>query len=82
MNQEEGQFNYPIWWIQKVKKQYKSDWENILNVYAILLPFNSISLIKIFNVFCPKLKPPSKADSTFTSNHELIDFVKKLTETK
>ena len=32
MNQEEGQFNYPIWWIQKVKKQYKSDWENILNI--------------------------------------------------
>ena len=32
LNQEEGQFNYPIWWIQKVKKQYKSDWENILNI--------------------------------------------------
>ena len=32
LEQEEGQFNYPIWWIQKVKKQYKSDWENILNI--------------------------------------------------
>lgn len=32
LKQEEGQFNYPIWWIQKVKKQYKSDWENILNI--------------------------------------------------
>ena len=32
LEQEEGQFNYPIWWIQKLKKQYKSDWENILNI--------------------------------------------------
>ena len=32
LEQEEGQFNYPIWWIQKVKKQYKSNWENILNI--------------------------------------------------
>ena len=32
LEQEESQFNYPIWWIQKVKKQYKSDWENILNI--------------------------------------------------
>ena len=32
LEQEEGQFNYPTWWIQKVKKQYKSDWENILNI--------------------------------------------------
>ena len=32
MEHEESQFNYPIWWIQKVKKQYKSDWENILNI--------------------------------------------------
>ena len=32
LEQEEGQFNYPIWWIQKIKKQYKSDWENILNI--------------------------------------------------
>ena len=32
LKQEEGQFNYPIWWIQKVKKQYKNDWENILNI--------------------------------------------------
>ena len=32
LEQEEGQFNYPIWWIQKIKKQYKSNWENILNI--------------------------------------------------
>jgi 16S rRNA (cytosine967-C5)-methyltransferase len=32
LEQEEGQFNYPIWWIQKVKKQYKSNWKNILNI--------------------------------------------------
>lgn len=32
LDQEESQFNYPIWWIQKVKKQYKSDWEDILNI--------------------------------------------------
>ena len=32
LEQEECQFNYPIWWIQKVKKQYKSNWENILNI--------------------------------------------------
>ena len=32
LKQEEVKFNYPIWWIQKVKKQYKSDWENILNI--------------------------------------------------
>ena len=32
LEQEEGQFNYPTWWIQKVKKQYKSNWENILNI--------------------------------------------------
>tara|TARA_B100000035_G_scaffold24868_1_gene19498 strand:+ start:4307 stop:5578 length:1272 start_codon:yes stop_codon:yes gene_type:complete len=32
IGQEESQFNYPIWWIKKVKKQYNSDWENILNI--------------------------------------------------
>ena len=32
LDQEESHFNYPIWWIQKVKKQYKSDWVDILNI--------------------------------------------------
>ena len=32
LEHEESQFNYPIWWIEKVKKQYKSNWENILNI--------------------------------------------------
>ena len=50
--------------------------------YAILFPFNCMSSIKISIVFCPRVKPPSRADSTRTSNHDSIDFVKKFTETK
>ena len=50
--------------------------------YAILFPFNSMSSIKMSIVFCPRFKPPSRADSTRTSNHDSIDFVKKFTDTK
>lgn len=32
IEQEETKFNYPNWWINKVKEQYKKDWTDILNI--------------------------------------------------
>ena len=31
-NNQETKFNYPNWWINKVKIQYKNDWTDILNI--------------------------------------------------